>query len=860
MLGHGRLVARSQRLQSTAPTGRRRRWRLFDCVVALRASANRRATAPRHASTDKKHGRQSRGIPDKDVAGQVGHVIDGKTAVQFSYFARRGDEGIDAHVSVAPSAPALQASRRAKFLQPGGHLKAHFHLNRVLRAERVSSLPPHNEAADGEEQRDQVIAAEHEHRHASCSAGTQDTIQNTVGSSSLIDWLEHVLVRVNCLRTNHEGTVSELRNPEWLGHMRKRHQQPMEYYGINRRSETKNDLEHLYSQSRAVTPVKLRNNDCGFLKHLKSSSTLFIAAMQVRHIPRKQARLQRSMAYVQFSFGYWPRVFVGDSFSPDWANHNKVTPILNVRDSWADTYNVEVLRADEGEAGENPPTSGIVRHNSHLRKSGVNRPGIESGSHWWEASSLTAQPPSVEKAWRHIYEAVNEETTLAPQATAQLATGKKALQPITGCPRRLRRRQVPVTLCGDLALFQGHDSRGLIGGERGRGCPSRYALTQGPDHATVFINPGGQGVVMPAANHCGESRRPSYRDVLTQLYSGVWQTVANSSWRMDHIAFIEHEAHISLDVMIKLAQNEHGCRTERNSTWSQYQKLLHLFAKIGCPCQQRTRVLVILLFLSLTAVYKTCFLSTYPGFANFGDEAPGPVKYENAFSSRQQPMVRDKLPLVAYGIEVYRVLIVLKSTVYLWVTRKLMNMDEFCDVLREENKTEPVAKWCWSIIHAAQLADEMFSNLDHARGDKSRERVAARGSGSWLLFRLVIAHCGMSPIGRSAVVQTGLRAPIGCRHSPIMLAGEEAIAEVGGCCPTPGSYRLRKVFSCEFAIGSEACSAGLINCDPIAKDKIDVNHLYTEVDIAIGSQFSRHDLDDSEPIADLRGSSQWTNS
>ncbi|KAJ8866105.1 hypothetical protein PR048_033629 [Dryococelus australis] len=38
-------------------------------------------------------------------------------------FARRGDERVDAHVSVAPSAPALSGLRRAKLLQPGGHLK-----------------------------------------------------------------------------------------------------------------------------------------------------------------------------------------------------------------------------------------------------------------------------------------------------------------------------------------------------------------------------------------------------------------------------------------------------------------------------------------------------------------------------------------------------------------------------------------------------------------------------------------------------------------------------------------------------------------------------------------------------------------
>ncbi|KAJ8867564.1 hypothetical protein PR048_031366 [Dryococelus australis] len=38
-----------------------------------------------------------------------------------------------------------------------------------------------------------------------------------------------------------------------------------------------------------------------------------------------------------------------------------------------------------------------------------------------------------------------------------------------------------------------------------------------------------------------------------------------------------------------------------------------------------------------------------------------------------------------------------------------------------------------------------------------------------------------------------------------------------GCCPTPCSYGIREVFPCKSAIGSEACKAGIINCDPIAK-------------------------------------------
>ncbi|KAJ8877964.1 hypothetical protein PR048_022427 [Dryococelus australis] len=63
--------------------------------------------------------------------------------------------------------------------------------------------------------------------------------------------------------------------------------------------------------------------------------------------------------------------------------------------------NIEVFRAYEGgvrgegngRSRENPLISGIVRHDSQLRRSGVSRPGIEPGSPWWEASELTTRPP-----------------------------------------------------------------------------------------------------------------------------------------------------------------------------------------------------------------------------------------------------------------------------------------------------------------------------------------------------------------------------------------------------------------------------------------------------------------------------------
>ncbi|KAJ8867331.1 hypothetical protein PR048_031132 [Dryococelus australis] len=64
-------------------------------------------------------------------------------------------------------------------------------------------------------------------------------------------------------------------------------------------------------------------------------------------------------------------------------------------------------RGETGDPRENPLTSGIVWSDSHLRKSGVNRPGIETGSPWWEASSLTAQPPC------HLYENVFSQRHVA---------------------------------------------------------------------------------------------------------------------------------------------------------------------------------------------------------------------------------------------------------------------------------------------------------------------------------------------------------------------------------------------------------------------------------------------------------------
>ncbi|KAJ8869157.1 hypothetical protein PR048_030725 [Dryococelus australis] len=58
------------------------------------------------------------------------------TSVQC--FARRGEERVDAHVSVAPSAPTILGLRRAKFLQLGGHPKTQISLPRQRSASNLN--------------------------------------------------------------------------------------------------------------------------------------------------------------------------------------------------------------------------------------------------------------------------------------------------------------------------------------------------------------------------------------------------------------------------------------------------------------------------------------------------------------------------------------------------------------------------------------------------------------------------------------------------------------------------------------------------------------------------------------------------
>ncbi|KAJ8867428.1 hypothetical protein PR048_031229 [Dryococelus australis] len=109
------------------------------------------------------------------------------------------------------------------------------------------------------------------------------------------------------------------------------------------------------------------------------------------------------------------------------------TPINNA------PLNNEVLKANEGGvrrdwsgARENPPTSAIVRHDSHVRGCGVTGSGIEPGSPGWEASSPTTAPPRpherthrVEDVFSHSHAANNQRKSASLQDAAESVADHK---------------------------------------------------------------------------------------------------------------------------------------------------------------------------------------------------------------------------------------------------------------------------------------------------------------------------------------------------------------------------------------------------------------------------------------------------
>ncbi|KAJ8882941.1 hypothetical protein PR048_014780 [Dryococelus australis] len=103
------------------------------------------------------------------------------------------------------------------------------------------------------------------------------------------------------------------------------------------------------------------------------------------------------------------------------------------------------IRLDDPDPRENPPTGGIVRHDSHVRKSGSDQ--IEPGSPWREASRLTDQPPP---ARRH-YRSTSEVTS------PRLAESLTRDDVLSGVLRRLQKARLCCRRAADLTA--GQDSK-----------------------------------------------------------------------------------------------------------------------------------------------------------------------------------------------------------------------------------------------------------------------------------------------------------------------------------------------------------------------------------------------------------------
>ncbi|KAJ8882439.1 hypothetical protein PR048_014247 [Dryococelus australis] len=88
---------------------------------------------------------------------------------------------------------------------------------------------------------------------------------------------------------------------------------------------------------------------------------------------------------------YFPRLYISGLFHTSLHPHWHLRPLRLKEVCMEHSRNERAKEA--GDPRGNMPTNGIARQDSHMRKSGVIRPGIEPGSPWWEASRLTAQPP-----------------------------------------------------------------------------------------------------------------------------------------------------------------------------------------------------------------------------------------------------------------------------------------------------------------------------------------------------------------------------------------------------------------------------------------------------------------------------------
>ncbi|KAJ8880965.1 hypothetical protein PR048_017438 [Dryococelus australis] len=189
-------------------------------------------------------------------------------------------------------------------------------------------------------------------------------------------------------------------HPECLGNMIL-----LWFYISLRRVSPASHLIRAGAGNRAHIPWASDNNDAG----LVSSIAIFSGGVGAR-LPRHEAhmRLAHGVERIQLGEGGEERESRrgrmreaqasrdDQPFTTAAVKLNLSADIPSAYISISKPYDAISTSAGMKERGKRDiemPTSGIVRHDSHLRKSGVNRPGIDPASPWWEASSPTAQPP-----------------------------------------------------------------------------------------------------------------------------------------------------------------------------------------------------------------------------------------------------------------------------------------------------------------------------------------------------------------------------------------------------------------------------------------------------------------------------------
>ncbi|KAJ8889558.1 hypothetical protein PR048_009057 [Dryococelus australis] len=141
-------------------------------------------------------------------------------------------------------------------------------------------------------------------------------------------------------------------------------------------------------EASSLTTTPPRPREC---KQTPEEAVLSGEACPVGDIGSKASWFQSWQHYMAFHFTVY--------------HHNIVQARAESSTRWGENGVAPDCNSGE-DPRENPPSSGIVRHDSQLRRSGSTRPGIEPVSHWWNASICTlwlrfAQCGGIERKMRN---------------------------------------------------------------------------------------------------------------------------------------------------------------------------------------------------------------------------------------------------------------------------------------------------------------------------------------------------------------------------------------------------------------------------------------------------------------------------